>query len=323
MDFLLNDLSLDGQYPDIQTFQASLGRIMKMKELIRKFGRDCYCHRKIISTQVTSIMNFPQIINGFGRDQKRSIMTWLTKTGPFWEDERFHSPDDYMTCRNEIVTDSAVGEAAWCCISGIERHLISFSPSEWELSPVAVEFFENDEMTDRVDVLNFWEHGSVEKHLEKFPVILDSWDRVRETAIPRFTRLFFANDAFTPLEGHPFVHGAAQRLISLFKILEEFITCHDDQGKRTARGHEMYTDYFTGKKGDGGRGSLFKDSSDGEKSEFKDEMTFRHPEKPGESLFCPWHGSIQTPQYRIHFSWPVKAGEPMYIVYVGPKITKR
>ena len=321
MDFLVNDLSLSGQYPDPKTFQTALSRLIKMKDLVKKFGKDVYCNRKLALSQVTPTMSLQKIISHYDLNKKRSIMGWLDKRGPFWEDERLHGPDDYMTCLNEIVTDSAVGEAAWCCMNGIERHLISFSPSDWEQSPLTVEFFENDDMTDRANVLNFWEHGSVEKHLENAPV--DSWARVKETVIPRFTHLFFAADAFTPLDGYPFVHGAAQRLISLFKILDEFITCHDDQGKRTAIGNEMYKHFFTGKKEGGGKGSWFKDSSDTEKSEFKDEMTFRHPEKPGEYLFCPWHGSTQTPQYRIHFSWPVKADEPMYIVYVGPKITKR
>ena len=26
---------------------------------------------------------------------------------------------------------------------------------------------------------------------------------------------------------------------------------------------------------------------------------------------------------RLHFSWPVRAGEPVYVVYAGPKLTKR
>ena len=40
-------------------------------------------------------------------------------------------------------------------------------------------------------------------------------------------------------------------------------------------------------------------------------------------LFCPWHGKVKSPQYRIHFSWPTTATTPIYIVYVGPKLTKK
>jgi hypothetical protein len=42
-----------------------------------------------------------------------------------------------------------------------------------------------------------------------------------------------------------------------------------------------------------------------------------------EKIFCTWHGKVKTPQYRIHFSWPISAVAPLYVVYIGPKITKR
>lgn len=324
MEFLVNDLSLDGQYPDAQTFQKAIGRLMNMRDIAKRFGREIFCHRKVASAQVTPTMTMPQIIQQFDdRNKRQSIMQWLTRTGPFWEDERMHGPDDYLMCQDEIVTDSAVGEAAWLCLKGIERHLVSFKPSLWEISPLSVSFFEEEKTKESVEVHNFWELSTLAKRLENTPALLDSWVRLREAVILRFPHLLFSKDAFSALEGHPFVHGAAQRLMVLLKLLDRFKTCHDDQGKRTKEGHEMYKDFFTGKKGDGGKGALFKDSSDSEKVEFKEEMTFKHPGRSGKNLFCPWHGSTQTPQFRIHFSWPVKAHEPIYIVYIGPKITKR
>jgi len=251
-------------------------------------------------------------------------MLWLTRKGPFWEDERNHDPDDYLMCQGEIVTDSAVGEAAWCCMNGIARHLMSFSPSRWEMSPLLVALFDDqDTIKEEVDVQNFWLVSDLEKFLENAPVPIGSWQRLRDVAASRFPGLLFTETAFKPLAGHPFVHGAAQRLLVLLQILNRFRDCHDEQGRRTKEGHEIYMNFFTGKKGGGGKGALFKDASDSEQAEFTDEMTFNHPERPGERLFCSWHGATQTPQFRIHFSWPVKAGEPIYIVYVGPKITRR
>lgn len=323
MGFLVNDLSLDGQYPDAQTFQEAIGRLMNMKETARRFGREIFCNRNVAFAKVTSVLSFPQIIQKFDRNKRHSIMQWLTRTGPFWEDERMHGSDDYLMCLNEIVTDSAVGEAAWCCLNGIERHLVSFSPSRWEMSPVSVDLFGDEELKQRVAVDNFWDTSTFEAFLETKPSQIDSWDQLRKMAVPRFSRLLFADNAFNPLEGHPFVPGAAQRLIFLLHTLDRFKSCHDEQGKRTAEGHEIYNNFFTGKKGGGGRGALFSDSSESEKIEFKEKMTFDHPEFPGKNLFCPWHGKTQTPQLRIHFSWPIKAGESLYILHVGPKITKK
>jgi len=72
----------------------------------------------------------------------------------------------------------------------------------------------------------------------------------------------------------------------------------------------------------GYRKAWFSDSSDAEKNEFRTELTFKHPEIDGETLFCTMHDKVKTPQIRIHFSWPVRADAPLYVVYVGQNITK-
>lgn len=322
MDLLVNDMSLHGQYPDIQSFKSAIARVMKIKNMAKQYGLELLCHRKVVSAQIIKTKTLLQIIQSFDKNQKRAIMLWLTRTGPFWDDERLHTPEDYMVCQNQVVTDSAVGESAWCCMNGIDRCLVSFSPSEWEIPLLAVDLYEDEKSTGIVKVQNFWDLMTINTFFTKRPVLLNSWDQLRDIAGLRFEHLSFSDETFTHLKGYPFVHGAAQRLITLLQILNEFKTCHDKQGIRTKEGHELYQNFFTGKKGGGGKGALFKDSSDSEKADFKKEMTFKHPTCSGETLFCPWHGSTQTPQLRIHFSWPVKADEPIYIVYVGPKITK-
>jgi hypothetical protein len=52
-------------------------------------------------------------------------------------------------------------------------------------------------------------------------------------------------------------------------------------------------------------------------------MSFVDPENPAKKFFCPWHGKIQTPQFRIHFEWPIPAHQQrLKVLYIGPKITK-
>ena len=103
----------------------------------------------------------------------------------------------------------------------------------------------------------------------------------------------------------------------LLRTLDSFRGCFDEDGQRTAEGHRVYNEHFTGEK------AWFSDSSATEKNEFKDEMTFACPDDPSQRLFCTWHGKVKTPQIRIHFSWPVRADSKVYVVYVGPKITKK
>ena len=135
--------------------------------------------------------------------------------------------------------------------------------------------------------------------------------------MPESDNLTFSVDCFEPLQGHPFVVGAAYRIIELLDTLNKFITCVDAQGQRTPEGQRIYQDHFTGDK------AWFSDSSDNEKMDFKAKLTFRHPGECGKSLFCTWHGKVKIQQIRIHFSWPVSLGESLYVVYVGPKLTKQ
>ena len=127
----------------------------------------------------------------------------------------------------------------------------------------------------------------------------------------------FAGDCFRPIAGLLFSVGAAERVMLLFDILDRFVRAFDSSGRRTAEGHEIYRTYFTG------GNALFSDSSDTEKLDFRSELTFRHPDQPGRSLFCPWHGKVRHLELRMHYTWSGRSGEPLYVVYVGPKITKR
>ena len=88
------------------------------------------------------------------------------------------------------------------------------------------------------------------------------------------------------------------------------------KGERTAEGHEIYQRHFAGQR------AWFSDSSDTEKRDFQNDLTFLLND--GTSLLCSWHGKVNYHiPLRIHFSWPVTAVDPLYIVYVGPKLTLR
>ena len=168
-----------------------------------------------------------------------------------------------------------------------------------------------------IDVINFFNSDDLELALRSTPSPITSWEEMRATAIERYHCLRFTKDAFDPLRGHPFVHGAAHRIIELLEILDRIRNCMDEKGQLTTEGERLYQDHFVGEK------AWFSDSSDSEKRDFKAKLTFRHPEKAGQALGCTWHGKVKWPQIRIHFSWPVPIGESLYIAYVGPKITKR
>ena len=320
MDLLFNDLSLHGQFPDLSTFEAAVDRIMGMRKLTARFGRELYCHRNVANGRVTSGMAVPQAVRAFEPNRRRALMAWLTRHGPFWEDARQHGGEDYLECfqyEGEVVTDTAVGEAAYCCLHGRDRGLVSMDPSDWLFSPAPVDWHPEDGGVRRVDVRNYWDADLLAAELEKAPPPLGSWSDLEATARTRCPDLVFAPDGFKPLDGHPFSRGVAERLLDRIVVLQQLRGCFDDHGERTPEGHKLYRKHFTGDK------AWFSDSSSTEKREFRTGLTFPNPSAPGAFLFCPWHGKVKTPQLRIHFSWPVRADEPLHVVYVGPKITKR
>jgi hypothetical protein len=296
---------------------------MEIRKIALRFGRSLYCNRKILHTKITKDKVMQQAVQTLPKNEQRALMQWLTQHGPFWEDIRSHGPDDYIEHKDRIVTDSAVGEAAWCCINGINRELVSFIPSDWQFSPVHVDWVLDNGSKKTVALMNQWDPSKFEAVLKSAPVPINSWRQLEEIAKARYIQLTFTVDAFVHLDGHPFVVSAAERILFILETLNRFKLCFDANGQRTHEGHEIYQNFFTGKKGDGGRGALFTDSSDSEKEEFGKEMTFEHPEDSSKTLMCSWHGKIQTPQFRVHFSWPIRAEDPLYVVYIGPKITKR
>lgn len=316
VDLLFNELSVHGQFPDVATFKVSIDRMMGIRSVIRRFGLDLYCHRNVANRQVTPDRIMPQVIGALDRNSQRALMGWLTRHGPFWEDVREHSGDEYLEYEETVVTDSAVGEAAYNRFHGVDQSVVSMDPSDWVSSPLTVTWV-RDGQAPQVDVPNFWNADALRTALEAASAPITSWPGLEQTVRIRCSGLTFSQDSFAPLNGHPFHAGVAERLFALLRVLHDLKNCFDEHGERTAEGHRLYETYFTGDK------ARFSDSSDTEKNDFRTALTFPHPEKHGGPLFCPWHGKVKTPQFRIHFSWPIRKDESLYVVYVGPKITKR
>lgn len=317
LELLVNDLSIGGQFPDIPSFRAAISRVMNMRTLARQFGRELHCHRNLTHAQVTRDLAMPQAIQRLEQAEKNALMQWLTRLGPFWDDVRMHGPDDYLECADQVVTDTAIGEASFRCLHGTDYHLVSLTPSSWEHSPLSVWWrcAGGDDLN--VEVANHISLEDLEAALRLAPEPIESWEQLARVSRARFPNLIFATDSFEPLRGLPFSPGVVHRIIERIDVLERLQRCFDENGERTPEGHRLYQEHFTGNK------AWFSDSSDSEMNEFRSELTFKHPEIEGETLFCTMHGKVKTPQIRIHFSWPVRADMPLFVVYVGPKITKR
>ena len=219
MELIVNDLSVAGQFLDIPTFKDSIERVMLMRILAKKFGRELYCHRNMLYANIIGDLKMQQVIQNFTHAQQRDIIGWITKHGPFWDDARHHSGDDYLECDGDIVTDTAVGEAAWCCMNGLERRLVSFIPSKWEGSPVPVTWRIDTGSLRCINLINHCKIDDLEIALKAAPQQIMTWEQLASVSNTRFPHLTFASDCFYSLQGHPFVEGASTRIMLLLGIL--------------------------------------------------------------------------------------------------------
>ena len=319
MELFANDLSIHGQFHDLRAFRDALARLMAMRAAARHFGREVHCHRQFLTVKAMPGVSLQQTLGQLAESERRAAFGWLTRGGPFWDDLRRHGAGDWLEYRGEVVTETAVGEAAFRALHDNACGLVSVSPSDWEFSPVEVIWRREAEglRERRASLDNWWDVAALEAHLQTAPPPIKSWEALRDVATRRFANLTFTGDCFRPIAGLPFAVGAAERVLLLFDILDRLARAFDSNGRRTAEGHHIYRTYFTG------GNALFSDSSETEKLDFRDKLTFRHPDQPHRSLFCPWHGRVRHLELRMHYTWSGRAGEPVYIVYVGPKITKR
>ena len=319
MEFFANEMSIHQQFHDLPTFHDAVVGLMAMRSVARRFGLDMYCHRAFLGVEPIPGVWMQQAVQGLGANERRALMSWLTHHGPFWDDIRRHDANDWLECGDEIVTDSAIGEAAYRTMHGVECALISAAPSDWDYSPVEVVWRrETEGLDDRNASLDNWRDGAaLNEWLQDATPPIRSWADLGELSRIRFTRLTFADRCFEPLVGVPFSRGAADRIVFLLSALDSFAGEFDASGARTPEGNRIYREYFSGEE------SAFSDSSDSEKRRSRARLTFPHPDRPGESLFCTWHGKVSRMTLRLHFSWPVRADEPIYVVYAGPKLTRR
>ena len=318
MDLLANDLSIHRQFHDISSFRNAIAQLMAMRNAARRFGRGVYCNQAFLNVEAMPGVPIQQALGSLNSEERRAVMVWLTRCGPFWDDLREHGPDNWLECRNEIVTDSAVGEAAFRTLHGVECGLVSVTPSDWDYSPVTVTWRRESGGDPHTDLDNWRNIVKLEEVLRDSAPPIRSWDDLREASTNRFESLIFAENCFNPLlEGVPFAKSSADRILVLLGILDRFARAFDAGGARTPKGQQIYQDYFTGDN------ALFSDSSEREKSDFRNELTFPCPGGCGKTLFCPWHAKVRRSLLRLHFSWPIRCGKLVYVVYVGPKITKR
>jgi hypothetical protein len=274
------------------------------------------CSREIHTRQVTPNMNFREAIRSQSSNiSVQLVLAWLTKYGPFWEDSRELNEDDYFELDGGVdVTNLGLGEAARNYLTGRCASSFSFAKGSFDYTPINVRHGLTEAPLGDVPVPNIWDIDKLCQSVQSIIPAPVNWMHMLEQAQGRFDQLIFSPQSVDSLRKEPFSNYVVERVFELLAVLQEFVNCLNENGSHSARNHEIIATHFAGDK------VWFTDESESNKRTFRNEMSFL--DQNGKYIFCPWHGKIKTPQYRIHFEWPLPVRSKLRIFYIGPKITK-
>ena len=321
MSYFLNENSLHRQYGTSSDFRKALAIVMECKWQIEQFGHTIYCCDHLRSSEVTENSVFQVEVNALERSQKILVLRWFDQSN--WSNSQSHNAidDDYLYS-GRTVNNTSVAEAVCRNYQAYQGDLVSFSPSElYNTTPLSVIWETPETSAIQINVENLWTREQVVVSLEQREANaknrpVTNWRELIEWGYTYCSYLFFASDLLDRLNGVPFSLPVAKQIQQRLTVLNDLKRETNEDGSRTARGHELYQREFVGER------AHFTDESESNKQTFHNELTFMHPEIPGQNLFCPWHGKVSTQFFRIHFSWPNRANSPLYIIYIVPKITK-
>lgn len=314
MEWHINDLSLAGQYETPVNFRAALEPLLKLRHRSAVIAARIYCSRSFtqrLSTPSHSVQHAVLALKD--KDYTTLVLTWLSKAGPFWDDERRSNPDDYFHFEETDVTEQGLGEATRRRIGLTDAGVFSFldSTNRFARTPLRVGHGLPEEPLGEIDVPNWWDVSKLAVAATPEP---ESWTEMLNTARIRFQRLKFSDAIDRDLRSVPFnggiVHLIFERLSVLEAIANETIDAH---GTLSDRGKELREEHFVGKKA----------QFSSEKPRRESDLSFPDPDNPRTQLFCPWHGKVKLGQFRIHFEWPRPDNQQdIKVAYIGPKITK-
>lgn len=318
MTWFLHDSSLSGQYATPQVFANDLQSLLQLRNELIQLRENLRCSRTIGNRAVTKTSNFRDVVLGFQNQAlKRLVLDWINTRGPFIEDDVRQVDENYFECQGEDVTDGGAGEAARRSIHGDLSRLHSFPNGGFDFSPVRIEQGLEEERVGVTYLENSWTINALRESVLMEAANYANWTQVLDYAKIRFNNLIFASNLNDYLNREPFSLHVAENIFSKLEVLQKFIDSRNPDGTNSIESDRIIADHFSGAK------AWFTDESEGNKKSFKSEMTFCDPSNKDVKIFCPFHGKIKTPQYRIHFPWPLRKDEKkVKIVYIGAKITK-
>ena len=315
MEVYLNDLSIDGGFP---TRESAVHALLNLFVQTRRLSLRAVVTRSIMARAATQYETLYDAIVTAPNTQRALLLSWLGKSGPFADDEHEQIPDDLWWHGNDEVTDQGLGAAA----RRVRRHegadAYSFSEGcggQYNTTPLVVsQGLPGDSIWDAL-LPNHWTADQLAEAAERAVPEPGDWEEFVVECSRRFESLEIDLENFrSGLGKHPFNSNVVRRGFALLGVLNSVAQGIDDNGGLSAAALELITEHFQGGK------PWFSD----EEPEDKNVFFFRESGKNAAPIFCSWHGKVKTPQFRLHFQWPVPSGQhKIKVLYFGEKLTKQ
>ncbi len=317
--FFLNDLSIDGQFSDPGAFILELRRLLDARERSGLVKKSLLCSRLLGDRPATATQTFRAVVQTHSdKDLRQRILRWVGQSGPFWEDEQATVPDDLFYFNEDDVTLQGLGEAARRRILGAKAAVYSLpgSGNGCDADPLLVTHGLLEDKIGEIEVPNHISVESMESAAKEALPTPKNWTELLATVEAAFEAVTLSQDIAGVLRPHPFSQNVADRVLELVGILDQLVKSRDERRQYTDVSYGLIANFFSGS------AARFTDESATNKHKYRAEMTFPDPDAPGSTVFCPFHGKINQPAYRIHIRWPLEAQhDKILIAYIGPKIT--
>lgn len=134
---ILNEMSLEGQYSDIDEFvESGFKQILKFLKLLEKFDFELLKKADLWQRKATSTQTLHDIlkIRHFSAGQRfKSLLSKMIHNPPYWDSQTMQKIGDRYLCNNVDVAGTSIAEAC-----ERDEHLVSFTGSTFSSRQIKV-----------------------------------------------------------------------------------------------------------------------------------------------------------------------------------------
>ncbi len=294
--FLFNDASWQGQCASLEEFRKCIRFCLEVNRTLQeRGGAGLEVGYNFLQGRVGYVATVREALEQLSQAQKLQLRLWVDRNGPFWDRPGpAHSADEYFECAGEVVTDTALAEAAHLNHAGEPTVTVSLPATPYSTSTLDVTWGDGPHGTIQIEVENAVSVPEVVAMIQSSEVDFENYDQLirwvqkecRHLAVVRKTMLMQLESAFVP--------AVAKRGRELFAALNAIVEAM--KTGQTARHDALCREWLTGVR--------MSDSSQTEKTDrvLNARLHFRHP-CTGESVHV-----IGMGRYRSGFTGYISNG---------------